>query len=106
MLSHAKHVLLVISAAATKEPEILRLARNDKTRLLLQRFDGSTINLQHKFAARIDIAAVHAICIERQCNLAALIDGDQTTSPAELFHAVQRSLCSFLQFHPAALPQR
>ncbi len=55
------------------------------------------VNLHDKLAIRIDVGAIHAVCIERQRDVVIPVDCDQTAGAAELFHGVQSSLRRFLQ---------
>ena len=87
---------------------MFRFAQHDSNRLTrfnistLHRFNASTnhrsvVNLHDKLPLRIDVTAVHAVCIKWQCDVAVLIDCDQTAGAAELFHGVESSLSRFLQ---------
>ncbi len=80
---------------------MFRFAQHDSNRLThaltLQRITNSVVNLHDKLALRIDVAAIHAVCIKRQCDLTVLVDCDQTAGAAELFHGVESSLRRFLQ---------
>ena len=74
------------------------LTQNDNARLSrlnavrLQRITTSSVDLDYKLSIRIDVAAVHTVCIKRQSNVAIPINCDQTARAAELFHRVQSGL--------------
>ena len=83
------------------------LAQNDNSvpGSTLQRITTSSVNLHHKLITWIDVAAVHAICIKRQSDVAVLIDRDQTACAAEHLHSVESRLRRRLQCHIAVFHQ-
>ena len=64
------------------------------------------VDFDNKLVVWIDVAAVHAVRVKWQCNLAVFVDGDQTAAAAELFDRVQSRLRRFLQFQSAIFDQR
>src|SRR5205809_978919 len=57
----------------------------------------SFVDLDDQVAIRINVTAIHAVCVERQSDVTVLVDCDQTAGAAELFHGVESRLCRFLQ---------
>ena len=108
ILSEAKN-LWIISQEEYEGTEMFRFAQHDSNSLAvfnaltLQGITTLAVNLHDKLAIRIDVAAIHAVCIKRQCDVTVLVDCDQTAAAAELFHSVESVLSCFLQLHLAML---
>src|SRR5207249_6446465 len=66
----------------------------------------SFVDLDNKLAVRINVAAVHAVCVKWQSYRAVFIDGNQTAAAAKLLNRIQSRLCRFPQFHAAIFHQR
>src|SRR5205814_6821091 len=83
--------------------EMFRFAQNDSNRVTrfnastLQQITTSAVNLHDKVTIGIDVTAIHAVCIKRQCYLSVRVDCDQTAAASKLFHRVESVLRRFLQ---------